>query len=116
LTTILFELEINMKHLLNLLNRLFPHDKALHFLAGTIAASLGALVGAHMSDGDMLLGSVTMAFVLGALKELVDAIGNYRARRQYLPKPHEISSADLWYTVAGSIPVALPLLAMRLSA
>lgn len=103
-----------MNHILKLIARVFPPDKALHFLLGAIAASIGAALSVFLTqDAQMVAGAVASAFCVGAVKEAADAHANAAARDTGRSPPHEVSSADLWYTTAGSVPVALPLLVVR---
>lgn len=90
-----------------------PEDKAKHYIAGTIAATVGALSFHSM----MWQAAILAALAAGILKECADAIINKKATGQWLgdPKgqPHGVEWQDALATALGSVPVALPLLVAR---
>lgn len=78
---------------------LFPHDKLLHFAAGSLAALVGVGLSVWLG-GPPAAGAVIAATLAGCAKEMYDTMTN-----------GETSLADVLWTVAGSVPVALATLA-----
>jgi hypothetical protein len=90
-----------------------PEDKLRHFVAGSIAATIGCCVDAGfcgLSPATPFVG-FWVAISVGVFKELSDGLDNAKARAACKSEPHEVSAEDLKATVAGAAPVVLPLVA-----
>lgn len=102
-----------MNKILELINRAFPPDKAKHFIVGTLAAALGVILSTLLPNSDPMAGAMAASFCVGWFKEMGDAYANHVARTAGEKEPHEVSGADLWYTIAGCAPVVLALLVVK---
>jgi len=80
---------------------IIPADKANHVVYGAaIAAVLSIILGP--------LPALLAAGLVGALKELADAVSNWQARRAGLVPMHGVEWLDFAATLAGGALVALP--------
>lgn len=86
--------------------KLLAQDKANHGLIGT-AAACAAANAAPLIGMDRRLAAMVGSSAMGLLIEAVQALLNWRARRAGLPKPHDVSGADIVATALGGVPVAL---------
>ncbi len=93
------------------LSKLSP-DKVLHFAAGAVLAAAGACtaLAGGASPVFAAAAAVWLAAMAGAAKEVFDGHENRRIKRP----AHEVSVVDFLATAAGSLPVALPVLATLL--
>ena len=96
-----------------------PPDKARHFLAGTIVATLAACAAALAGLSALLVAcaAVAAAVLIGSAKEVMDARANKRATDKWFgdPRgtPHGVEWHDALATAMGAAPVALTLIAMK---
>lgn len=91
-----------------------PYDKAQHFFYGALGSAAGAILaivlGVPAQAGPAAL---AFAFVVGLGKEIADHRSNRAAEKAGLAPPHEVSLADLGFTVLGAAPVTLAFIVMR---
>ena len=103
---------------MNAIDRI-PPDKARHFVAGTIVATLAACAAAFVGLAGSLVAcaAVAAAALIGGAKEVMDARGNKRATGKWLGEPrgtpHGVEWHDALATALGAAPVALTLMAMK---
>lgn len=82
-----------------------PADKANHYLYGSIAAAVATPIGAYFGlprEVSALIGSTSA----GVLKEVLDAVQNYLARRRGEQPLHSVDVYDFLATAAGGLPLA----------
>ena len=87
-----------------------PPDKAQHYIAGTIAATAGALLASELLPGFMWQAAIAAAVLAGVLKELADYLINRRAIAHGEAPERHVEWQDALATALGAVPVALPLL------
>lgn len=74
-----------------------PKDKALHYIAGTIVALFGACAGIIFNQPAWIC-AFAAAGISGGVKEYIDSRGY-----------GTVDPWDVVWTVAGAVPVAVPL-------
>jgi hypothetical protein len=81
---------------------IIPHDKALHFVYGTVVftAAFIAAVAAGLS-GPLIASAAVALVALG--KEIKDRLENRAAAKAGLPPPHSVEFLDILWTVAPAV-------------
>lgn len=115
-----------------LFTRLFPQDKANHYMRGTIAAMVGACAAMFVLALYFVFGleerrlillwwpataavaSAAAAYAVGVWKESRDAIANAISRAHGGQDVHNVETGDWQFTAWGALPVSGSLLMAQL--
>lgn len=94
-----------------------PADKAQHYFWGSIAGGAGALlaVALHLPAQMAPVFALAAALVAGVWKEWSDDEANRAAEAAGEPLPHEVSGADVAWTVAGAASASIAAAAVAFS-
>jgi hypothetical protein len=95
-----------------------PHDKANHFLYGTmisaVTITLLTLISMKYDHHISMLASgfagAIAAIIAGVAKEFLDRRANLAAAAANQPPPHGVEMADAVYTSIGGIVTAVPII------